>query len=121
MRRAISSLLLVIFSFPLIAQALAWNPAPALPACCRRAGVHHCTMDHHSGSGPQLAQLRCPLFPQPGRISSSTRINAPASSTQTAANQLVGFTTPPKSNLTPLLTLPGSIRKRGPPSFLNSL
>ena len=121
MRRAFSLLLLALFSFPLIAQALAWNPASTLPACCRKAGAHHCSMDSHSGSGPQLIQLRCPLFPQSGTVSAGARLSAPPSSTQEDANQLFGFSTPAQSNFAPVLTLPGSIRKRGPPSFLNSL
>jgi hypothetical protein len=119
MRRALSVLLLAIFSLPLFAQALALNPAPNLPACCRRAGVHHCTMDHNRGSGPQLAQLRCPLFPQSGTVSASARISAPASSARPATNQIYGFTTPAQLPLGLLPVLPGSIHKRGPPSFLN--
>ncbi len=72
MRRVISSLLLALFSFPLIAQAFALNPAPSLPACCRRAGAHHCAMpgpDTHSHSGPQLALSRCSQFPQSSIVS----------------------------------------------------
>jgi hypothetical protein len=119
MRRALSVLLLAIFSLPLFAQALALNSAPNLPACCRRAGVHRCTMDHNRGNGPQLAQLRCQLFPQSGTVSASARIDAPASSTHAATNQLFGFTTSAQLPLALLPVLPGSIHKRGPPSFLN--
>lgn len=45
MRRAFAVLLVLAFSLPLIAPALASSFAEAsLPACCRRNGKHHCMM-----------------------------------------------------------------------------
>jgi hypothetical protein len=45
MRRAWAAILVVLFSFPLIAPAFASGPDDAqLPACCRRNGRHHCAM-----------------------------------------------------------------------------
>jgi hypothetical protein len=44
MRRALTSLLLALLSFPLIAPILFANTASDLPACCRRDGKHHCAM-----------------------------------------------------------------------------
>jgi hypothetical protein len=45
MRRACAAILLVLFSYPLIAPAFASGPDDSqLPACCRRNGKHHCAM-----------------------------------------------------------------------------
>lgn len=45
MRRAWAALMVLLFSFPLIAPALASRPDESrLPACCRRNGKHHCAM-----------------------------------------------------------------------------
>ena len=65
-------MLLVLFSSPLIAPLFASEGAADLPACCRRAGAHHC-----SGMGPSLAEApgqafaamhaRCPVYPHATR------------------------------------------------------
>ena len=44
MRRAIAHSLLVTFSLLLIAPLFAPDAEANLPACCRRAGKHHCMM-----------------------------------------------------------------------------
>jgi len=45
MRRALAILLMLAFSLPLIAPALAFAPDESqLPACCRRNGAHHCAL-----------------------------------------------------------------------------
>jgi hypothetical protein len=70
MRRALGMLLLVVFSLPLIAPALA--PAPdesALPACCRRNGEHHCTMTGMTATIPpryRSVSAKCPFDPFAG-------------------------------------------------------
>lgn len=47
MRRALAALLMLVFSFPLIAPAFvsASPDESSLPACCRRNGQHHCAMN----------------------------------------------------------------------------
>jgi hypothetical protein len=56
MRRALASLLLVIWiagvSAPLLAQ-------PDVPACCRADGKHHCAM-HLQGAGFHAVSPTCP-------------------------------------------------------------
>jgi hypothetical protein len=78
-------------------------------------------MGDQGGSGEQLAQKRCPLYPQTGTITSNIRFTAPAVSAAIAAAQFFGFTTPAHHQPAPSVALPGSIRKRGPPSLLYSL
>jgi hypothetical protein len=67
MRRALASLLLAVFSFPLIAPAVFADAESNLPECCRRGGKHHCamTMDDAPVSGVSLKSIRqrCPLYP----------------------------------------------------------
>jgi hypothetical protein len=60
-------LLLVAFSFPLIAPALAGPPdESSLPACCRRNGAHHCDMAGITvavSSRSQSVAAKCPCCP----------------------------------------------------------
>ena len=69
-RRLLSIVLLVIFSFPLISPvlALAGGSDANLPACCRRNGAHHCMLMRNAesnGSAVSLSAIppRCPAFP----------------------------------------------------------
>lgn len=46
-RRCISMLLLLLFGLPFVSSLVAASgltPDAGVPACCRRNGVHHCTM-----------------------------------------------------------------------------
>jgi hypothetical protein len=125
MRRAITFVLLALFSFPLIAPVLA-DGAAGLPACCRRDGKHHCGMsdadgqkDSPAGRTLKAAQSKCPLYPNAG---------APAGNSQTAfvpdsiaAGELPVFhsTFQASNEEFSRIALHGSVQKRGPPSFLN--
>ena len=88
MRRAFAVMLVLGFSLPLIAPALASAPAESqLPACCRRNGKHHCAMSMQMGNIPssfRVVSEKCPYSPfahtpllQPQPFSS---VNAPAAS-----------------------------------------
>ena len=68
----LSLVLLVLFSSSLIAPIFASDGSSNLPACCRRAGAHHCsgmTPSLTDGSGPTLTAVhaRCPLYPHATR------------------------------------------------------
>jgi len=67
MRRAFATLLVLVFSLPLIAPAFASGPDDAqLPACCRRGGKHHCAMNMEVGNIPSrfhVASEKCPYSP----------------------------------------------------------
>jgi hypothetical protein len=66
MRRALALLLLVGFSFPLIAPLFASGPSEAsLPACCRRNGKHHCAMGASALVSSRYATVasKCPCYP----------------------------------------------------------
>jgi hypothetical protein len=71
--RLLSTTLLLVFSFPLIAPLFALGGAASLrlPACCRRNGAHHCMMQADlAGDGAdgrvhvQAFRPSCPMFPK---------------------------------------------------------
>ena len=70
-RRLLSITLLLIFSFPLISPVLAISASVGanLPACCRRAGAHHCMLKmpqtESSGNAVGFSSIpqRCPAWP----------------------------------------------------------
>ena len=72
MQRGSAILLLVLFSFLLISPMLTADADSALPACCRKGGQHHCSMenmgqpDEVSGLALKSSSAKCPLFPQGG-------------------------------------------------------
>ncbi len=71
MRRLFSILLVVFFGLGPLAITLQGSDDPRLPACCRRGGAHHCSMDdaalariiHDSGAPAISAPSHCPLYP----------------------------------------------------------
>jgi hypothetical protein len=73
LRRLFALLLMVSFSFPLIAQLLSAGPETRLPACCRRDGAHGCARNKariEASSGGQAVvgnplsiwAASCPLY-----------------------------------------------------------
>ena len=76
MRRALASLLLALFSFPLMLPMLRADAASSLPSCCRREGKHKCSMESGSAdtpSGPALRamQLKCSNYPAASTVPGS--------------------------------------------------
>jgi hypothetical protein len=68
-RRLLAISLLLLFSLPLIAPlfALQADGGGSLPACCRRNGTHHCSMQMPGKlQGMQLSAERekCPAYPK---------------------------------------------------------
>ena len=65
--RILAIALLVVFGSDLAIPLLAPDLRPALPACCRRDGKHHCAMmDMVTGDDgtPRVFPARCPMFPK---------------------------------------------------------
>jgi hypothetical protein len=67
MRRAFATLLVLVFSLPLIAPALtSGSDASQLPACCRRSGRHQCALKVELGNIPtriHVVSEKCPYSP----------------------------------------------------------
>jgi hypothetical protein len=123
-RRLLSITLLLLFSYPLIAPvfALGGTMEANLPACCRKNGVHRCTLSDEQAAalsrGEQLpaAYGICPMFPATPGLSHHSQLtfdrpamfyaealSHPAQHRQTEAWARVA--------------LAGARHKRGPPSI----
>jgi len=64
MRRALSTLLLLAFSLPVVAPPfISMDADSALPACCRRHGAHHCAMTGLMVAVPSHSQAIAPVCP----------------------------------------------------------
>jgi len=86
-RRISAILLLVAFSLPLIAAPLQDSDAN-LPACCRRAGLHHCGGVRHSDPSDGSNKLNgraCPFLPSVAGISGPTQAILPGAISSVAA------------------------------------
>jgi hypothetical protein len=125
MSRAITFVLLALFSFPLIAPVLA-NDATGLPACCRRDGKHHCGMSEASaqkelpdGRTLKAAQSKCPLYPNTGGPAGNSQSAFVSDSTAIGALLVFRSGLQQSSEEFSRIALRGSVQKRGPPSFLN--
>ena len=121
MRRVLASVLLVLFSFALIAPALASEPESNLPACCRRGGKHECQMHGSAGqSGPALLAASCPYYAgvrgisaQPVSIALASALNALTTlllSNAALYVQAISFL---------LISFSRFAQKRGPPALLS--
>jgi hypothetical protein len=119
MRRALATLLIAVFGFPLIAASIFAQAASDLPACCRRAGKHHCSMpgQRDSTGGPSVTatQAKCPLFPSTQTVPSYTRTILLAAAPRVGAPHLAGLTMAAVDGGYPCITLRNTIQKRGPP------
>lgn len=120
MRRFLGAALVLLFGFTLIAPVLVGRANSVLPACCRRAGLHHCSMiSSLSGSElhtqSQITTPPCPLFPYPAIVSHAVFFVPDASRLYAGLILLPGFS----ANIeTPYLVLtPSAHQERGPPAL----
>ena len=120
MSRAVASLLLVLFGFPLISPAFA-DFDSNIPACCRKAGKHACELagHRHNTSGPQFAVPGCPQFAGVRAIPASAK-QAGLGLTAHAFFVLLASPAARQAQTHALYRISYSRtgQKRGPPSFL---
>jgi len=119
MRHAITSLLVLLLSFPLVAPVAFAHSAADLPACCRRNGAHHCSMEGAQPSTGQTVSARCGLYPRAQSIPAlgSALFVAPQYTAKRYSSELAAIA---PTQAAARMALLGSPRKRGPPSLLNS-
>lgn len=61
-RRVLSVLMAMLFSFWLIQPVLSFAQETEIHECCRRAGKHHCMMGRGSAEGPTFSSAPCPMY-----------------------------------------------------------
>lgn len=121
-RRSLAILQIALFGLLAVSPVFSADPESSLPACCRRAGKHHCAMASMSGesSGPALQSGgQCPYFPHSVVTTISPAHAAAIASRATfapAARHAAMWHAAPVG----VIFSPGrSHQKRGPPSFLS--
>jgi hypothetical protein len=121
MRRALASLLLALFSVPLIVPALLADASSNLPSCCRREGKHHCSMGSEPANqeGLSAIQAKCPNYPStiaiPGHWSVAFVKNSPS----ICISILIEPSAEATAEAQYRVSFSRSRQKRGPPSLLS--
>ncbi len=114
-------LLLVAFSFPLIALPLLASGFDAkLPACCKRDGKHKCAMKNMPGSSGLTLQSvsgKCPLYPagKPSPAAGKTGLAIPFFHTAAPVASLL--TAVAQTETRYRISCSRASQKRGPPSL----
>lgn len=123
MRRAFASLLVAVFSFPLIAPVVLANTTSDFPTCCRRNGKHHCGMvdtaergELPTGLAVEAIQPKCPLFPNAGTVAVSCHTVLPDSSSDFRVRLVLRSANRKTNENIPQIASHGSVQKRGPPT-----
>jgi len=118
-RRALSISLLLLFSFSLISPLLASDVVQAnLPACCRRAGKHHCAMpDSNSQQGKSVGVIseKCPCIP-PSTAALHLLVFAPPAKAAVFAGLIAHPAIHAQTAAQYRISFDRSRQKRGPPS-----
>jgi hypothetical protein len=122
LRRFSAILLVLLFGLSLLTPLLASGGESNLPACCRKAGLHHCGMPDGSAhdSGPAVRAQRCPMYPgfAPGTMSVVATVPVFASSSVSFAAEKSACSS---FELLLLRSLADRAHaKRGPPCFVSA-
>ncbi len=127
MRRALSIFLALIFGLGPLAATFQVRAESRLPACCRRHGAHHCTMDAEAAINPTLASpssspafnspVRCPYFPG-NSVASATPVHALAASAEGLPTLLTQAHMPAAGRAAARLSQIRTRAGRAPPSSL---
>ncbi|WP_083345753.1 DUF2946 family protein [Terriglobus roseus] len=127
MRKLLAILLLVVFGLPLASSLFALTPRSeaSLPACCRRAGMHHCTQMAQQDEQPtdhrhvSVLQEKCPCCPAVLSLGTGTNLLAPPSAPLLFTALQGQSTVVTQAELSQRIAHDRARGKRGPPSFLN--
>ena len=112
--------LLVWINFLLIFAAIAPSTTAAsnLPACCRRAGIHGCSMTHASTSGPAFQAAPCAQYPRAGTAPAQAKASGVAPLETAIAAVVSHPTAQPQTEARYRVSYSRAAQKRGPPAFL---
>jgi hypothetical protein len=124
LRRLLSIAILLVIGLPTISPLLALpaNSSDGVPACCRRDGKHHCTMQmarqtvesYDKQHGISVAGEKCPRLPKacPGTRYSQSMLDAASAS---FADVVLHPALAPQSMARQRISFRHSHQKRGPP------
>jgi hypothetical protein len=112
--------LLAWINFVLIFAAIAPSTSVAsnLPACCRRAGVHGCSMTHTGTSRPAFQAAPCAQYPQAGTTPAQAKASGVATSASVIAAVVSHLAAQPQTEARYRVSYSRAAQKRGPPAFL---
>jgi hypothetical protein len=123
MRRALASLLLALFSFPLIVPILRADAAPSLPSCCRREGKHHCSMGSETATqeAPALApvQAKCANYPAASGVPFRGNLAFANNSLSICASLVTYPSVEARMEAQYRVSFSRTRQKRGPPALLS--
>ena len=119
MRRPLAILFTLALLLAPLAELLPGAEDARLPACCRRHGMHHCSMDRmltgmrkESGTAAVAPPSHCPLYSIPGAAVTAHFLFAAAFSYRHAAQTPVAVATLAQPRIAPAISRTG----RAPPS-----
>jgi hypothetical protein len=124
-RHAWAVWLLAMFSFSPIVPTTLTDAKSNLPACCRRAGVHHCARhtadEQESSSGPAVRAIRhaCPYFPATTSVPGQSNTVLPEDSRAIFASLLSHPAVQAQTEARYHVSFSPSHQKRGPPAPLS--
>ncbi|MEG9433234.1 DUF2946 family protein [Terriglobus sp. ADX1] len=126
MRKLLAILLLAVFGLPLASSlfALAPRSEASLPACCRRAGMHHCTQMAEQDSQPadhrhvSVVQEKCPCCPAVLSLGNVTNLLASPSASMLFTTLQTQSAVVVQVEVSQRIAYDRARGKRGPPSFL---
>ena len=122
MRRISAILLMALFSLSLISPAVFASDADSnLPACCRRAGKHHCAMtaSQLGASGPAVQTGRCPVFPAGEAVPANRPVSLPGTAQVVFAGLASHPASRPQTEALCRISYSRAAQKRGPPTLLS--
>jgi hypothetical protein len=123
-RRALSIVLLLLFSLPLISPllALASSSDANLPACCRRNGSHRCFRTIHTDApapGTQLSANPKPCPAYPAIVAPLRHIDLSSPKTSLIFAEIVSHSTLKlQTEARARVALDRARQKRGPPASI---
>jgi hypothetical protein len=111
-----------LFSLSLIAPAVFASSAESkLPACCLRAGKHHCGMAGgvQTRSGPAAGASKCIFFPSTTSVPASQMAGLPGISRVMAAGIFSRAASLSRTESRSRISYSQAGQKRGPPSLFS--
>jgi hypothetical protein len=114
MRRVPAILLLALICFSLIGQAASGSDS-RMPACCKRAGKHHCEMTSEQHSGPSAVVGRCAMYSNTSTVPATRTIAALGPAQAIFAAAVSHPATRPQIAALHRISQSRSSQKRGPP------